>query len=355
MCGINIEKVLTKELKKTVLEQEIRVRKISLSLRQVMKISTRLLGRAKSDTQNVAENEVSEILDKYRKEYSLYTGLSYINTLALVPEDTRESKPEDVKFIFYNAPEYGGRIEGDLNEQDFPVSPVVFNSSYDTKIFIHDWLQEDEPLWAEKTAFNYAIKGNKVNFMFVDWSNYTHIPYSILIQSKIQKVAEYVNQMIHRLILKGANPKTIHIIGLGTGAHIGGLAAKNLSPKIGRITGLSPFGPTWNEKPETERLSKGDADFVDIIHTNMGLFGFSKTMGDVDFLPNGGNMQTSMKNKYPLMKNIMSHLMAKTLYDDSINFGLSYIGKNGISYHDFLGKKNIFNMPIVMGEYVTKK
>lgn len=47
--------------------------------------------------------------------------------------------------------------------------------------------------------------------------------------------------------------------------------------------------------------------------------------------------------------------MAKTLYDDSINFGLSYIGKNGISYHDFLGKKNIFNMPIVMGEYVTKK
>lgn len=36
------------------------------------------------------------------------------------------------------------------------------------------------------------------------------------------------------------------------------------------------------------RLSKGDADFVDVIHTCGGALGLLDPVGDADFYPNGG-------------------------------------------------------------------
>lgn len=35
-------------------------------------------------------------------------------------------------------------------------------------------------------------------------------------------------------------------------------------------------------------LAAGDADYVDVIHTDAGVFGHPKAMGDADFYPNGG-------------------------------------------------------------------
>lgn len=52
------------------------------------------------------------------------------------------------------------------------------------------------------------------------------------------------------------------------------------------LTGLDPAGPLFY----TGRyLKAGDAEFVDIIHTDEGLLGQVEHSGDVDFLPNGGH------------------------------------------------------------------
>lgn len=57
------------------------------------------------------------------------------------------------------------------------------------------------------------------------------------------------------------------------------------------IAGLDPAGPAYQTDPPSKRLNSGDADFVDIIHTNGGVAGIAKSIGDADFRPNGGVYQ----------------------------------------------------------------
>lgn len=56
---------------------------------------------------------------------------------------------------------------------------------------------------------------------------------------------------------------------------------------IPRITGLDPAHPCFREGEEINGLQRGDALFVDIIHSNCGVLGRRSPLGDVDFFPNG--------------------------------------------------------------------
>lgn len=47
------------------------------------------------------------------------------------------------------------------------------------------------------------------------------------------------------------------------------------------------FRPCFNEGERLMGLQRGDASFVDIIHTNVGILGIKEARGDVDFFPNG--------------------------------------------------------------------
>lgn len=49
---------------------------------------------------------------------------------------------------------------------------------------------------------------------------------------------------------------------------------------------MDPAGPFFNLIMPT--LSSNDARFVDIIHTDYGIFGVGLVTGTVDFFPNGG-------------------------------------------------------------------
>lgn len=44
----------------------------------------------------------------------------------------------------------------------------------------------------------------------------------------------------------------------------------------------------YNGVTEDDRLDPGDAEFVDVIHSNKGVFGYKYPCGHVDFWPNGG-------------------------------------------------------------------
>lgn len=54
-----------------------------------------------------------------------------------------------------------------------------------------------------------------------------------------------------------------------------------------RITGLDPAGPDF-KKNSSDALKPCDAQFVDVIHTDVGILGDMTQRGQVDFYPNRG-------------------------------------------------------------------
>lgn len=54
-----------------------------------------------------------------------------------------------------------------------------------------------------------------------------------------------------------------------------------------RITGLDPAGLLFSPN-STVFLTKDDAEFVDVIHTDGGVYGTSEALVSADFYPNGG-------------------------------------------------------------------
>lgn len=64
-------------------------------------------------------------------------------------------------------------------------------------------------------------------------------------------------------------------------------------------TGLDPAGPFFNLMGNP--LSNSDAEFVDIVHTDMGVYGIIRITGTVDFFPNSGRrIQPGCPTKFAL-------------------------------------------------------
>uniref|UniRef100_A0A1I8NTT8 Lipase domain-containing protein n=1 Tax=Stomoxys calcitrans TaxID=35570 RepID=A0A1I8NTT8_STOCA len=85
--------------------------------------------------------------------------------------------------------------------------------------------------------------------------------------------------------------KLMHVIGQGVGANVAGEAGKtfkdNTSQKLRRITALDPAVQMAKERHALNALARGDADFVDAIHTSALGLGTTRRVGDLDFFPNG--------------------------------------------------------------------
>ena len=67
----------------------------------------------------------------------------------------------------------------------------------------------------------------------------------------------------------------VHLIGHSLGAHVVGFLGKAVQerglPKLARITGLDPAQPAFDLAGPAGRLDKGDAEVVDVVHTNSGM------------------------------------------------------------------------------------
>lgn len=177
-----------------------------------------------------------------------------------------------------------------LLDSDALWSYPLFNDSQYTVILVTGWTSNiNGSNRAIDTIFSaYQARGGN-NFVVIDTSDFVDTLYTWS-AFNTNELGEALAVGLQHLI-NFIPVEKIHLIGHSLGAHIVGSAGRHFqrltNASIPRITGLDPANPCFNEGEALSGISRGDADFVDIIHSNAKVLGKRDPIGDVDFYPNG--------------------------------------------------------------------
>merc|ERR1712168_3030 len=231
----------------------------------------------------------------------------------------------------------------------------IKNSTFDgnkpTKIIIHGFvLTEAVSKWVP-TMTKAILEVEDVNVIQANWVDGARTKYDQAV-SNTRIVGIQIKKLIRHLCRNyGAKSVDFHLIGFSLGAHVAGFAGKELNAsghKLGRISGLDPANPSFNSDSSLVRLDKSDAEFVDVIHTDIKTIlhiatGMNRSLGHVDFWPNAGEDQPGChegfmsKGFFASMQDmaICDHLRAHELYIDSISKDAPMIGYKCANYAAF--------------------
>jgi pimeloyl-ACP methyl ester carboxylesterase len=231
------------------------------------------------------------------------------------------------------------------------------SSNTGTKFITHGFVHHGLKKWVMDIK-DAILRVENANVIIVDWSKGNGFPYTQA-TANTQIVGAEIARLIKTLVNdKGESYAKFHLIGHSLGAHISGYAGRYLQGKIGRITGLDPAGPYFENTDPIVRLDPTDAIYVDAIHTdgtaNLALgLGLMQPVGHADFYPNGGKDQpgcgtTSDKLLGAIFNAALmnvdgveetlacSHMAAVYYFIDSIeNLDCSYTGYQCNSKSDF--------------------
>ncbi|CAI5639784.1 unnamed protein product [Oreochromis niloticus] len=182
-----------------------------------------------------------------------------------------------------------------------------FNPETQTFIVIHGWTVTGMfESWVPKLVSALYDRVPTANVIVVDWLTRAnqHYPTSAAYTKLVGRdVAKFVTWIQNELQLPWDR---VHLLGYSLGAHVAGIAGDLTNHKISRITGLDPAGPTFEHADEQSTLSRGDAQFVDVLHTNTRgspdrSIGIQRPVGHIDIYPNGGTFQPGCDIQNTLM------------------------------------------------------
>ncbi|KAK3098616.1 hypothetical protein FSP39_021249, partial [Pinctada imbricata] len=179
---------------------------------------------------------------------------------------------------------------------DLTDSTTITNSYFDgglkTVFIVHGYRDSASSQWV-KDMTAALLQREQMNVIAVDWSQGADSINYYISSANTRVVGALMARMMSLLNEETqASYGDMHIVGHSLGAHIGGYAGAQ-TPGLGRITGLDPAGPCFEEQDVIVRLDPNDANYVDVIHTDgdslleLG-FGCDRPLGDSDFYPNGG-------------------------------------------------------------------
>ncbi|XP_063750619.1 lipase member H-like isoform X1 [Eleginops maclovinus] len=166
-----------------------------------------------------------------------------------------------------------------------------FNLSRTTTFIIHGYRPTGSPPVWFKNFTELLLAKEDMNVIVVDW-NYgaANVNYFKAVENT-HLAANNLTAFIQIMEEHGASLSSIYLIGVSLGAHISGFIGANLNGSIGRITALDPAGPQFTGNPPEGRLDPTDAQFVDVLHTDIDALGFREPLGHIDFYANGGTDQ----------------------------------------------------------------
>jgi len=172
---------------------------------------------------------------------------------------------------------------------------------------------------------NALLNQGNYNVVVVGWGGGSQTLWYPQAASNTRVVGAETAAVTQNLRNRGVSRGNLVCIGHSLGAHTCGHAGER--NRWGRISGLDPAGPLFENYPTEARLNPGDANVVDVIHT-MGRegfildFGTLAPLGHIDFYPAGGRIQPGCSNKGSgdLVGDIIgcSHARAVVYYEESI-------------------------------------
>lgn len=245
-----------------------------------------------------------------------FIGPCLVNTNRTCPD-------EEVRFYLYtrnnikNGQEVILTFNGDSN-----LPETYFDIVNPTKIIVHGY-NSDMQLDTLVSIRNEYLKRGEYNVIAVDWHRLATGPCYPVAVHNVPHVGQCLAQLINALRQQGA--RDIHVVGFSLGAHVPAFSAIKLRPyKLPRITGLDPAMPLFITVSKDEKLDAGDAEFVDVFHTNAFIQGKVEASGHIDFYMNGGIDQPGCwEKRNPFGCN---HHRAAVYFAESINSDVGFWG-----------------------------
>ncbi|CAH1640858.1 unnamed protein product [Spodoptera littoralis] len=304
---------------------------------------------AKDVTQG-AKNEVQAIADPLGKTIAFIGSSQCSNVQKLIGvtyENYADSGPDlsqltlvfitRAKTVTYNLT---------LAPEEIPLERW-FNPELPFRIFLHGFT-DDPSKSSYQTISKAFLEENDVNILALDASSLIRWFY-LRSTVMVRFIGERLGSILSALVPAGLDPSKIHLIGHSLGSHIAGFTGKSFynqtGYRVGRISSLDPAGPCFSNLPIDLRLSKEDADFVDVIHTDAGVYGLNEAIGHVDFYPNSGSEQPNC------LFQTCSHSRAWQLYTESVLIPEAFIGAQCSSWKQFMKGNCNYNDTSIMGYY----
>ncbi|KAJ3628507.1 hypothetical protein MTP99_015808 [Tenebrio molitor] len=168
------------------------------------------------------------------------------------------------------------------------LSESYFNFSQPTVIYFHAFF-ESSNVGSPVTLRTAYLQRGGYNLILLNAPRLEAGPWYLTAARNTQVVGEYTAKLIDYLVSRGMSLPSLHLIGLSLGAQMAGVCGQSVkSGRVVRITGLDPAGPLFKKWPKSLKLDSSDAEFVDVIHSDAGIFGYPTSVGHVDFWPNRG-------------------------------------------------------------------
>ncbi|XP_044759394.1 pancreatic triacylglycerol lipase [Coccinella septempunctata] len=236
---------------------------------------------------------------------------------------------QDVRFLLYakDRPENGTIINPMARPGALRAAGVDPNLR--TTIYIHGFSELSPGKSGEAIKNAYLARPEKTNFLIFDWSTLSSFPWYTQAKANVKFVAKFLSNFLETFHNSGELPlEHVHLVGFSLGAHVASFAGKYLRGglRIKRITALDPAFPEFSIQDTSRRLTLTDADYIDVIHTDAGIFGIPVPLGHADFYPNEGKaLQPGCQPSYLLNEgnfvNLVvgcSHVRAWKLYAESV-------------------------------------
>ncbi|XP_058823270.1 vitellogenin-3-like [Topomyia yanbarensis] len=280
--------------------------------------------------------EISEFGKQTILSYPLEAITAGIHTFCSAAVATNGTEPlfePDLSRMNYVLMTDSGNYSYSLDHYEELWNSSFFSHQLNTVVLVTGWLTtiNDANEAVDALYKAYRTRGT-INFIVIDTASHLNTLYTWS-SFNTNNLGESLGDGLAKLV-QYVPVESIHLIGHSLGAHIVGAAGRRFQELKGfnlpRITGLDPANPCFNEGESLSGLSRGDADLVDVIHSNVRVLGKRDPIGDIDFYPNGLN--SIQPGCYTI---ICSHSRAWEYYAESVYPGneRNFIGVkcNGLS------------------------